>query len=158
MLKFKIKCQSGFTLLEIVIALFVFSIGILGLSTMQLTSLKGNSKAARITEASNSAADQIETFMILDYTDAELNDDDGDGTDQDADMDGVDDDGGNFGLDDLESPDGQKDRDNDGVDDVFWNVAIDHPTQNTKTIKIFVDPIGGGKVVSMVIIKANIEN
>ena len=124
---------------------------------MQLTSIKGNSKANRITEASNVAVDHLETFLALDYSDAVLADTDGDGTDQDANNDGIDDDGGNFGLDDLASPDGTADRDEDGVDDVFWNVAVNHSTLDTKTIKIFVEPSGGGKKVSMVIVKADIE-
>ncbi len=153
----KITCQSGFTLLEVLIALLIFSVGILGVKSMQLTSIKGNSKASRITAASNVAVDHLETFLALDYSDAVLADTDGDGTDQDADNDGIDDDGGNFGLDDLASPDGTADRDGDGVDDVFWNVAVNHSTMDTKTIKVFVEPSGGGQKVSMVLVKADIE-
>ncbi|MCD6188228.1 MAG: prepilin-type N-terminal cleavage/methylation domain-containing protein [Desulfuromusa sp.] len=142
MLKFKINCQSGFTLLEIIIALFVFSIGILGVSAMQLTSLKGNSKAARITEASNVAADQIEKIMGLPYGTFT----DGSGTSAGAD-----------GLDDFPTTDGST-VSADGNYKVYWNVAENVPSPNTKTIKVIVDPPGRGKRVSMVIIKADIEN
>jgi len=161
MLKFKTKCQSGFTLLEIIIALFVFSIGILGLSTMQLTSLKGNSKAARITETSNVTADRFEIIIGFPY-DSHNNgkDDDGDGHIDEEDEQVIDvNENGSDGLNDLPpATDVGPVPSTDGHYNLYWNVAIDHPTQNTKTIKIFVDPIGGGKVVSMVIIKADIGN
>ena len=142
MLKFKIKCQSGFTLLEIIIALFVLSIGILAVATLQLTSLKGNSKAGRITEASNAAADQIEKIMSLPYSTFT----DGLGTNT-----------GVAGLDDFPATDGST-LSGDGNYKVYWNVAENVPSPDTKTIKVIVDPPGSGKKVSMVIIKANIEN
>lgn len=159
------KTQNGFTLIELLIALVIFAVGILGVATMQLTSIQGNSKGRQISEASNLAADRIETFLSLDYSDSDLDDDDGDGTNQDANGDGIDDNGGNFGLDDLTNPDGAvdtdgdgvpDDRDADGVADVSWNVAIDHPEQNTKTIKVTVDPPGTGRPVSIEIVKSSL--
>ena len=161
MTKYNRDYQSGFTLLEVLIALFIFSIGILGVNAMQLTSIQGNSKANRITEASNDAADRIETFLSLGYADPLLVDGDGDGTNQDANDDGIDDNGGNFGLDDATAatadgnivfPDGYN---------LFWNVAIGEPffnpdpssKSNTKTIRVIVDPPGTGSNVSMTYIK-----
>jgi len=147
--------KKGFTLVELLIALVVFAIGILGVATMQTTSIKGNSKGRQISEASNIAADRIEMFLSLDYDDPLLADVDGNGTGQDNNNDGVDDDGGNFGLDDnLANSDGQDDSDGDGVNDVFWNVAVDHPVDETKTIKIFVEPPGNRSKVVMEIVKA----
>ena len=131
--------QSGFTLLEVLIALVIFAVGILGVASMQISSIKGNSKGRQISEATNSGADQIEQFLSLDYYDPLLEDDDSDGTNQDANNDGIDDDGGNFGLDDLANPDGSDDLDNDGTDDIFWNIAVDHPLPDTKTIRVIVD-------------------
>lgn len=64
-----IQRQTGFTLIEVLIALFVFSVGILGVGAMQLNSIKGNSHARRISEATNVAADQIEQFYTLNYED-----------------------------------------------------------------------------------------
>jgi len=151
-----IKNQKGFTLIELLIALVIFAVGILGVATMQTTSIKGNSKSRQISEASNIAADRIETFLSLAYNDPVFNDDDGDGTGQDADNDGDDDDGGNFGLDDLVSPDGVADSNGDGTDDIFWNVAIDYPLQNTKTIKVIVIPSGAAKNVEITYIKMDI--
>ncbi len=133
-----LKNTKGFTLIELLIALVIFAVGILGLATMQTTAIKGNSKGRQISEASNVAADRIETFLSLDYDDPLL-----------------DDDNGTHGLDDnLANSDGQYDSDGDGVNDVFWNVAFDYPVPDTKTIKIFVDPPGNRSKVVMEIIKA----
>lgn len=150
------KNQNGFTLIELLIALVIFAVGILGVATMQITSIQGNSKGRQISEASNVAADRIENILSLDYFDPILADVDGDGTNEDVDNDGVDDDGGNFGLDDLINPDGTADSDGDGTNDVFWNIAVDFPLPNTKTIKIFVDPPGIGRNVEMTYIKMDI--
>ena len=151
-----IKNQTGFTLIELLIALVIFAVGILGVATMQTTSIKGNSKSRQISEASNVAADRIERMLSLDYSNPAFNDTDGNGTSQDADSNGVDDDGGNFGLDDgLAASDGQDDSDADGVDDIYWNIAVDYPVPNTKTIKVFVIPPSSAKTVEMTYIKAD---
>jgi len=155
-----IKNQYGFTLVELLIALVIFTVGILGVATMQLTSIKGNSKGRIISEASNVAAQRIEQLMALDYGDPDLLDGDIDGTGQDTSTppDGLDNDGGNFGLDDATTAtaDGSADRDGDGTDDVFWNIAVDSPMQNTKTIKIIVVPKGSAKKIEMTYVKADI--
>lgn len=129
--------QAGFTLIEVLIAVVVFTIGILSANAMQISSIKGNSKANRITESANWASDKVENLLVLDYDDSEFDDDDGDGTDQDGDSDGVDDDGGNFGLDDIVNPDGNENSP-DGIYTIYWNVAVDCPMPNIKTVKIIV--------------------
>jgi len=148
-MKLIIKNQKGFTLVELLIALVIFAVGILGVATMQTTSIKGNSKSRQISEASNVAADQIEKIMSLKYDDAILTD--GAGT-----HDGID------GLDDLSSPDHTldsdsdgvaDDQDGDGIPDVRWNIAVNEPLQNTKTIKVIVDPPGSSRNVEMTYIK-----
>jgi len=146
--------HAGFTLLEVLIAMVIFSIGILGVSAMQLTAIGGNSKANSVSKVSNYASDRIETIMSLDYADPLLNDDDNDGTSQDANADGIDDDGGNFGLDDLVNPDGHV-VSADGRYDIFWNVAINHPVVDSKTIKVIVRQKGSKKIVSLETIKEN---
>ena len=155
MIEVKKNNQSGFTLLEVLIALFIFAVGILGVNALQLTSVRGNGKSNRITTASDIAADQIETFLSLNYDDPALDDDDGtgDGTGQDTNNDGIDDNGGNFGLDDITvaTADGNS---SSGNYQIFWNVAIDHPIPNTKTIKVFVISPGEGANVEMQVVKA----
>jgi type IV pilus assembly protein PilV len=152
----KIDNQKGFTLLEVLIGLVIFAVGILGVNAMQIASIKGNSKGRQISEATNIGSDQIEQILSWVYNHQALIDDDdgkdgsdndgdvngGDGTNQDGNDDGIDDDGGNFGLDDLTNPDGAADRDGDGTNDIFWNIAIDHPEDGMKTVKVIVDPHG----------------
>ncbi|MFK5950519.1 MAG: prepilin-type N-terminal cleavage/methylation domain-containing protein [Methylococcales bacterium] len=156
-MKLMTKSQKGFTLIEILIALVILSVGILGVGAMQLTSIKGNSKARQISEASNLAADRIELFMTLDYDAATFADADGDGTNEDTDGDGTDDNGGNFGLDDFTAAtaDGAADDDGDGTNDIFWNVAVNHPVADTKTVRIIVVPQNGGNNVKMTTIIEN---
>ena len=64
--------ERGFTLIEVLIALAIFSIGILGVGTMQLRSTSGNTSARIRTEASVWAQDRVETLMLLSYDDAPL--------------------------------------------------------------------------------------
>lgn len=139
--------QQGFTLIEILIAITIFAIGILAVASMQISSINGNADAQRITDASTIAQDQLEALMALDYSDPLLNDDDNDGTNQDADDDGIDDDGGNFGLDDTVNPDGsaQSQIGASNLYDVFWNIAVDEPATGNKTIRIIVTNRQGGQ-------------
>jgi prepilin-type N-terminal cleavage/methylation domain-containing protein len=66
--------ESGFTLIEVMIAIAVLVIGILSLYTMQISSIQGNSTANQLTTASNLALDQIEQILSWDASDARLND------------------------------------------------------------------------------------
>ena len=64
--------ERGFTLIEVLIAMAIFSIGILGVGTMQIRSTTGNTSARIRTEASIWAQDRVETLMLLSYTHADL--------------------------------------------------------------------------------------
>jgi len=64
---------KGFTLIEVLIVLAIFSIGILAVAAMQMTSTKGNASARRMTEATALAENQIENLMQLSYDHADLN-------------------------------------------------------------------------------------
>lgn len=70
----KISSNQGFTLVEVLIGVTVFSIGILAVGTMQISSIKGNSTARGITEAGTWAADQAERLVALPYDDPDLED------------------------------------------------------------------------------------
>ena len=61
--------EKGFTLVEILIALTIFAIGILGVASMQVWGLRGNSSAIWHTQAATFAADRIEKLMTVDYAD-----------------------------------------------------------------------------------------
>ena len=64
--------ERGFTLIEVLIAVAIFSIGILGVGTMQLRSTGGNTNARIGTEASVWAQDRVETLMLLPYAHTDL--------------------------------------------------------------------------------------
>lgn len=62
------KKQSGFTLIEVLVALAVFSVGILAVAAMQVMAIRGSSYSNHLTEAVNVAGDRMETLMNLQYT------------------------------------------------------------------------------------------
>lgn len=59
--------QRGFTLIEVLIALFVLTIGILGMMVMQTTAINSNARASSMTIASNIATDRIEEFRNMPF-------------------------------------------------------------------------------------------
>ena len=61
--------ESGFTLIEIMIALVVFSIGMLAMGTLQISSINGNSGANRLTDVGTIASSQVERLNQVDFTD-----------------------------------------------------------------------------------------
>lgn len=63
----KITEESGFTLIEALIAMIILSIGIMALYAMQTTATRGNAVAISITTATNRAQDQIEQLLVLPY-------------------------------------------------------------------------------------------
>lgn len=130
--------SEGFTLIEVIVALVVLTIGILAVNAMQTVSVRGNASANRLTTAATWATDRAEVLFNLEYDDALLLDGDGDGTDEDANNDGIDDNGGNFGLDDtLATADGSY-VSPDGEYTIYWNVAKDVPMDHLKTIRVIV--------------------
>ena len=63
---------QGFTLLEVVIALAVFSIGILAIASIQISSINGNASARMQTEATTLAVERLERLIALPYDHADL--------------------------------------------------------------------------------------
>ncbi|BCR07009.1 hypothetical protein DESUT3_40780 [Desulfuromonas versatilis] len=64
--------NGGFTLVELLISLVIFSIGILAVGSMQLTSMKGNTQAVMMTEGLAVAEDKMEELLTLAYDGPEL--------------------------------------------------------------------------------------
>lgn len=66
-LRLKSDDQGGFTLIEVLIAMAIFAVGILGVAAMQLTSVKGNTSAGNVTANTFVGEDRVETIMSVSY-------------------------------------------------------------------------------------------
>ena len=67
-----LKRTEGFTLLEVMIALVILSVGLLGLAALQLVAVKSNSFSSEMTYATMLAQQHAEILKSLDYDDANL--------------------------------------------------------------------------------------
>jgi type IV pilus assembly protein PilV len=67
-----LKKQDGFTLIEVLIALTIFSVGLLAIAAMQTSAIRMNSTGNRVTELSTLGIDRMENLMSLPYTDPQL--------------------------------------------------------------------------------------
>ncbi len=148
-----IQNNNGMTLIEVLVAIVVLGIGVIGVMTMTSRATLDNTRSSILSNQVGEASEQIETFAGVPYDHFDLNDDDGDGTGQDANNDGTDDNFGDFGLNDFPgcntvlqnrgnvwgctpgAADGTATR---GDYTIHWNVAINYPINLTKTIRFFV--------------------
>lgn len=64
--------NQGFTLVEILIAMAIFSIGILAVTAMQITAINSNASARKITDVTTLAEDRLERLMALPWNDPDL--------------------------------------------------------------------------------------
>lgn len=132
--------QGGFSLIEVLIAVCILTIGILSVNAMQINAISGNLTAKHTTESTSWGSDRVESLLSLDYTDPALNDGDGDGdaglNDVDANADGS-----------MTSPDGEY--------NIFWNVSENSPINGVKTINVVINRQVNGltKTVTMNYIK-----
>jgi type IV pilus assembly protein PilV len=127
-----ISCNDiqGYSLIEVLIAMAVFSIGILAIFSMQITATNGNALARGMTENYNCALDKVEELLALPFNDADLNQ----GVHNVAkNADGIDNDGD--GLVDGDDADGE----NAGYIDLQWEVwdTLVHD-QNIKSVRVSV--------------------
>lgn len=59
--------NQGSSLMEVMIAMAIFVIGFLAVSSMQLMAIRGNAGAREATEAATRATSQLETLIALPY-------------------------------------------------------------------------------------------
>jgi prepilin-type N-terminal cleavage/methylation domain-containing protein len=61
--EFVMEKEKGFTLLEVIIAMAILSVGLLAVGYMQITAIDSNSTANRITEGTTLAQDKLEELI-----------------------------------------------------------------------------------------------
>ncbi len=120
------KQSAGFTLIEVLISITVFAIGILAVITMQTTAVSGNARAQNISEATNLAAGQVEILLNTAYTAIV----DGAGASTNAGQAGL-----NDGMTAGTTADGST---VSGNYNIYWNVWNNAPALNCKTIRVIV--------------------
>ena len=100
--------NGGFTLLEVLFALAIFSIGILAIAGMQISSINGNSSARMQTEATTLAVERLEQLSARPYDHADLD------------------------------PNNNPHQRTSGSYTIVWQVSVGVPRTSTKTINITV--------------------
>ncbi len=130
---------KGFTLIEVMVALGVFSVGFVAFLMMSTTSIRGNASASRINTAGNWAGDRLEELLRMPY-DAGTNgqDDDGDGVvdNNEEQFDAIVDDINNMDRVGAAADYSITSPDNNYT--IFWNVAQDQPGKNMKTVRVII--------------------
>ena len=102
------KTSGGFTLIEVLIAISIFAVGILAIAGMQIKSINLNSAARMQTEATTAAVDCMERLLSLPYEHPDL--DESSGTQQTQ----------------------------VGAYTVFWQITDESPISWCKTISVWV--------------------
>ena len=117
--------EAGFTLLEVLVAISILSVGILGVASMQASAIRGNDFAGGLTEGTTWAGDRMEKLVergLANFNDSQLSDTDGDG---------------DAGLEDAATTTADH-QESQGRYTLFWNVSRDSLLNGTKTVNIIV--------------------
>jgi prepilin-type N-terminal cleavage/methylation domain-containing protein len=138
----KHRSQEGFTLIEVLVAILLLTVGILAAASMQVSALTGNSLASRLTQASTLAGATVEELMALGFEDDLLADTVPAGTINSADSSVL-----AAALNNLDTAVSQAQQP-EGFE-IFWNVADNYPFVDCKTIRVMVR-FGGRGVVRTV--------
>ena len=141
----QLQQNSGFSLIEVIIALAIFSIGIVGLYAVQTRTISQNTTSSRITTAVTWASDKAEDLLAHNYKD--LTDTNTNGVAGLSDTNPNCATAGNI-VDGCEvSP--------DGIYTLQWNVAENRPIYRSKIIRVIVTSqrAGTGRLVDMEYVK-----
>lgn len=154
------RSNQGFSLMEVMIAMAIFAVGMLGVFSMQISAINGNATARRVTKDVTWAMDRAEGLLALPYS----NTGDLEGVTDDIDPDGlehsiahgdftVDDDGIDNDCDGEIDEGGEND-----IITIAWFVLNETPDADTKTIRITVNhrvTMGRDREINLEFIKAN---
>jgi type IV pilus assembly protein PilV len=129
----KLKKEDGFTLIEVLIAITIFAVGLLAVAAMQNSAVLMNSSAGKITNLSTWGMDKIEELSALPYTDPWLET------------------AGNPPFNDSA---GNTHQEVSGDYTISWTVIDDNPLPSTKNITVTVT--GRGKTAVISFLKPNV--
>jgi prepilin-type N-terminal cleavage/methylation domain-containing protein len=131
--------KNGFTLIEVMVAMVIFTIAILGTYKLQLQSTTSNALADRVSTSTTWANYSLEELITRDYDDSTWDDSTDDGAA------GLNDTGANADWAMYIRPDGSTTATAAAGDlySVFWNIDDDAPLVNTKQIRFLVYRNGG---------------
>ena len=104
----KLKTEDGYTLIEVLISLTIFAVGMLAVAGMQTSAIRMNSAAGKLTNLSTWGMDKIEELSALSYSDPL--------------------------LDSAYNPHQERLRNYT----IFWTVIDDNPVTNIKSITVTV--------------------
>lgn len=138
----KIVDHKGFSLIEVVIGVAIFMVGMLGVAALLISAVNGDAFSGNLTEATALGSSKMDVLMGLPLGHVDLNDDDGD---IDA---GLDDacvtaiDATCVGNDQADGCDGCASA-ADGIGKhkiyrVFWNIAANYPEAQLTSINVIV--------------------
>lgn len=112
-----IDAPAGFTVLELLIAISILTVGLLGVASMQVSAIRGNDFASAQTEATTAGMDRIEKLLRLPYDHADL----------------------------LATGNPHTDPTPPTGYTIGWNVTDNSPLNNTKTVIVTVNWVDRGK-------------
>jgi type IV pilus assembly protein PilV len=121
--------RQGFTLIEVLIAVSILTVGLLAAAKMQISAIQGNYFSSNTSTALSLAEQKMEDLLGRAYTDAEVADTQS---------------GNNANLRSLATRDHEELKVNEegvaggGIYHRVWNIADNEPITDTKTITILV--------------------
>jgi len=136
-MKNQLTDNSGFTLVELLIAIFILAVGLLGTASMMASGIGGNRLSSRLTVESGIAHSVMDEFMARDEGDTVF----------DAAVTGV--------VYDLDSSSGAATRVVQGVTySATYTIATNNPV--TGMVRLDISITGGGRTLSMTSFKRSI--